>query len=122
MKKHNKHLKRVNQIIESLRAYNPEKIYLFGSWARGEGDDLSDVDLVVIKKTKTPFLLRLREAVKFLPVKIGVIDILVYTPEEFDRMSKQGNAFAEMILEEGQLIYDGQTKNRSTTMVSPGLL
>jgi len=54
-----------------------------------------------------PFLLRLQEAVKCLPVKIGGIDILVYTPEEFDRMSKQGNAFAEMILEEGQLIYGG---------------
>ena len=107
MKKHNKQLKQINQIIESLRAYNPEKIYLFGSWARGEGDDLSDVDLVVIKKTKSPFFLRLQEAVKFLPIEIGGIDILVYTPEEFHKMSKQGNAFAEMILEEGQLIYGG---------------
>ena len=107
LKKHNKQLKQLNQIIESLQAYNPEKIYLFGSWARGEGDDLSDVDLVVIKNTKAPFFMRLRDAVKFLPVKIGGIDILVYTPEEFDRMSKQGNAFAEMILEEGQLIYGG---------------
>jgi hypothetical protein len=42
-----------------------------------------------------------------LPTSLGGIDILVYTPQEFERMIKEGNAFAEMILEEGKPIYGG---------------
>ena len=39
------------------------------------------------------------------------VDILVYTPEEFIEMKREGNAFAEMIIEEGIIIYDRQTEN-----------
>lgn len=63
--------------------YGPERIYLFGSWARGEADELSDIDLVVIKPTSTPFLERLREVARLLPSQIGAVDVFVYTPEEF---------------------------------------
>jgi len=104
-----RHVKQVQRVLKALRPYDPEKIYLFGSWARGEGDELSDLDLVVIKKTKTPFLKRLREVAGLLPPDMGGIDILVYTPAEFQRMAKEGNAFAEMIIEEGELVYGGDT-------------
>lgn len=95
----------LNELIQALRSYEPEKIYLFGSWARGEEDELSDLDVVVIKKTDSPFFSRLQEVAKILPDKTAA-DVLVYTPEEFREMSEQGNAFAEMILEEGKLIYE----------------
>ncbi len=36
---------------------------------------------------------------------MGAIDILVYTPAEFEAMQQEGNAFAEMVVEEGRLIY-----------------
>lgn len=101
---------RVQTLLEALRAYEPERVYLFGSWARGEGDELSDVDLVIIKRTTTPFLERLREVAKFLPLETGGVDILVYTPEEFETMCQQGNAFAEMLAEEGQIVYERQTE------------
>ena len=39
---------RIQRLVEALRAYQPERVYLFGSWARGEEDDLSDLDVVVI--------------------------------------------------------------------------
>jgi len=38
------------------------------------------------------------------------VDILVYTPNEFAVMRREGNAFAEMIAEEARLIYDHQAK------------
>lgn len=99
---------RVRALVEALRAYEPERVYLFGSWARGEGDELSDVDLVIVKRTTTPFLERLREVAKLLPLEVGGVDVLVYTPEEFETMQRQGNAFAEMVVEEGQLVYERQ--------------
>jgi predicted nucleotidyltransferase len=46
----------MDRIVQALRSYQPERIYLFGSAARGESDELSDVDLVIIKETEDPFL------------------------------------------------------------------
>jgi predicted nucleotidyltransferase len=96
---------RVQRVVEALRAYEPDSVYLFGSWARGEADALSDLDLVIIKRTSDPFFERLREVARLLPVDAGGVDILVYTPEEFQRMREERNAFAEMIEEEGVLIH-----------------
>jgi predicted nucleotidyltransferase len=103
--------KKVRQLIKFFLPYNPERLYLFGSWARGEEDDLSDLDLVIIKQTEVPFLDRLREVASLLPAEIGGVDILVYTPDEFVVMQQNGNTFAEMITEEARLIYDRQAKN-----------
>lgn len=101
---------KLRRFLDSLRSYEPERIYLFGSWARGEQDDLSDLDIVVIKRTSLPFLERLREVAKYFPPKSGGVDVLVYTPEEFEAMRRDGNAFAEMIVEEGLLVYGDQAE------------
>jgi hypothetical protein len=71
------------------------------------------MDVVIIKDTSSPFFDRLHEISTFLPAEIGGIDILVYTPKEFARMRREGNAFVEMILEEGSLIYERKAENRS---------
>jgi predicted nucleotidyltransferase len=101
----------IQKINQALVPYQAERIYLFGSLARGEADELSDVDLVIIKRTREPFWDRLREAARLVSGAIHRgADILVYTPEEFSDMLARGNAFAEMIVEEGRLIYDRQTQ------------
>jgi len=63
---------------------------------------------VVIKRTILPFFQRLEEVAALLPRGVGGVDVLVYTPEEFEAMRRDGNAFAELIVEEGQLLYAGQ--------------
>jgi predicted nucleotidyltransferase len=93
------------RIVAALSAYQPERIYLFGSHARGEADSLSDIDLVVVKQTTLPFLERLQEVRRFLPAGLGHLDVLVYTPDELAEMQQRGNAFSELIMEEAQLIY-----------------
>lgn len=98
-------------MINALLPYQPERLYLFGSWARGEEDELSDLDVIVIKHTSSLFFDRLREVSRLLPAEIGGLDILVYTPEEFEALQTEGNAFAEMISEEARLIYDRQAKS-----------
>jgi hypothetical protein len=52
----------------------------------------------------------LGEISRLLPAEIGGLDILVYTPEEFEAMQREGNAFAEMINEEARLIYDREAE------------
>lgn len=97
-----------NAIVEALaKQYGAEKIIMFGSHARGTAKYDSDLDLVVIKKTRTPFLKRMREVGKLL-AKSGAgqpADVLVYTPEEFAALSKRWNPFFHRILKEGKIVY-----------------
>ena len=92
-------------IIEELKAYNPEKIILFGSSARGEEDEHSDIDLVIIKKTQDRFLQRLKKAALLIREPIPV-DLFVYTPEEFAQMLDEENSFAQIVIKEGKVIYE----------------
>lgn len=83
--------------------YGPvEKILLFGSHARGDADEYSDLDLIVIKKTNKQFIQRLVE-VPLLPVHA---DVFVYTPEEFERMKENENPFIMSALESAKIIYE----------------
>ncbi|MBI5411224.1 MAG: nucleotidyltransferase domain-containing protein [Nitrospirae bacterium] len=101
---------RIERLLEALRGYQPECVYLFGSAARGEADELSDLDVVVIKPTQSSFFERLQEVGRMLPAEAGPVDVLVYTPEEFAAMQREGNAFAEMVAKEGLLVYGRSAK------------
>ena len=98
---------RVRQAVEDLKRYQPRQVILFGSAARGDADEHSDLDFVVIKQTDQPFLQRLKEAALLVRVP-GSIDILVYTPDEWRLMQAQENPFAEHVLAEGRVVYEAR--------------
>lgn len=98
---------RVRQAVDDLKRYGAEKVILFGSAARGEMDEYSDLDFVVIKQTNQVFLERLKEAALVVQAP-GSIDILVYTPEEWQRMQEAESPFAERVLAEGRVVYEAQ--------------
>ena len=83
----------------------PEKIIVFGSLATGHIHEWSDIDLVIIKRTDLPFLQRLHEMRRLLHPRVG-IDILVYTPDEFEQMSQERLFFREEILDKGIVVYE----------------
>ena len=93
-------------LIEGLKRYGALKILLFGSMARGEADDMSDIDLVVVAHTNRSFTERLRDVVDYIPRGSPPADVLVYTPEEFSRMLAAGNGFIERIAAEGKVLYE----------------
>lgn len=96
---------RIEQIVSSLGEYDPERIILFGSHARRDADEYSDLDLVVIKETEERFLDRLKRVYEIMQPDFA-LDILVYTPQEFADMLEKGNPFLERVLEEGVIIYE----------------
>ncbi len=96
---------RLQKVIECIKKYKPEKIILFGSYARNEADEHSDIDFVVIKKTKKRFLKRLIEVAKLIDNDLGQVDVFVYTPQEFQRMIEMGNPFIKQVLKEGKVLY-----------------
>jgi hypothetical protein len=94
------------ELCRRLVVQGAQRIYLYGSHARGEADDDSDVDLVVIQDSGLAFFPRLRQAWACVEPDWPA-EILVYTPAEFDAMQRAGNAFAETVLEEGVLLHGG---------------
>ncbi|MGH7901037.1 MAG: nucleotidyltransferase domain-containing protein [Thermodesulfobacteriota bacterium] len=98
-------MEKMERLVECLRRYNPERIIIFGSYARGDSDEFSDIDVVVIKKTEKRFIERLIEVARCLDNDLGKVDVFVYTSEEFEDMSHSGNPFIEKVLKEGRVIY-----------------
>jgi len=97
---------RVEKVVECIKRYNPEKIIIFGSYVRGEMDEYSDLDFVVIKKTKKRFIRRLIEVAKLIDNNLGKVDVFVYTPAEFKRTIESENPFIEQVLKEGRVLYE----------------
>ncbi len=94
-------------IIEVAKTANATKAILFGSFARGTETRHSDIDIVMIKDTPERFVERPQHILPLLYDKIHgrAIDVLIYTPAEFERMSASGNKFIQRVLREGKVIY-----------------
>ena len=97
-----KRRKALKIIVEKLKD-RAEKISVFGSVARGEDGLFSDLDVLIIMHTKLPFLERLKELYTTLELPVDV-DILCYTPEEFEKIKKRG--FFKKILSEEKVLYE----------------
>ena len=100
----------VEQVVKQIMAYEPEKIILFGSYARGDQDEYSDIDLILIKKTDTRFIQRQIEALSHVSSKVR-LDPIVYTPEEFLSMIESENPFIEQVLKDAKILYEDTTGN-----------
>jgi len=88
------------------RAAHPARVILFGSYARGEADEASDLDLMVVEQgltDKANEYLRLREAVGHAGVGI---DLLLVSAQEFDRRSQVPGTAAYWAKKEGKILYD----------------
>jgi predicted nucleotidyltransferase len=83
----------------------PEKIILFGSFPAGQISEWSDLDLVLIKNTAAPFLDRIRQVLTLLQPQVGV-DMLVYTPQEFEQLACERVFVREEIAAKGKVIYE----------------
>ncbi len=93
-----------------VREVDPEQVYLFGSYARGEAGPDSDVDLLVIERE--PFgpqrprlgeITRVRLAISGFRV---AKDILLFSGEEFDYWKDSLNHIIARCRREGRLLYE----------------
>ncbi|NOH01278.1 MAG: nucleotidyltransferase domain-containing protein [Chloroflexi bacterium] len=86
--------------------FNPETIYLFGSYAWGRPKDESDVDLLVIVKTsrQKPIQRAARAQRSLRGIKVPV-DVLVKTHREFQRYVSVKASLEAQIMREGKLLY-----------------
>ena len=94
-------------LVERLRPHlaGAGRAIVFGSVARGEADDASDLDLVIVTDTQRPFLERHRDFAGLWDVWPR-LDLLVYTPAELEQMQFEGNPFIEQVLADGRVVYE----------------
>jgi hypothetical protein len=96
----------VRRLVDTLQ---PEQIYLFGSRARGDNQGDSDYDLmVIVHESDLPPHRRAQRAHHALRGIRAAADIIVSTPEEFDRFLSVPGSLAATVLREGRLLYDAR--------------
>lgn len=83
--------------------YGAKEVILFGSYARGEAHEDSDIDLLVIADTRERFFERIAAVLKLSRGLIQYIPLspIVLTPEEVEMQLKKRNQFIEEIIETG---------------------
>lgn len=91
---------------------NAERVILFGSYARGEAVEDSDVDLMIIAKSGLPRFKRSRELYKLLRPYPFAMDLVVYTPEEVENGKKSPVSFVSAVFREGKTLYVRRDSNR----------
>lgn len=94
----------IQRIVNELK---PEKIILFGSYAYGSPNPHSDVDLLVIMKTRASLKERSWAVSRLLLPRPFPVDILVKTPKEVQQAIKAEDFFLKETLTRGKVLYDG---------------
>jgi len=97
----------IEDAVERIaQQFHPVKIILFGSHARGSAGPDSDVDLLVVMNVKES---KRRQAVEIdlaLSDRTFPLDLIVVTPEEFEKYRDVVGHILYPAVREGKVLYD----------------
>ncbi len=100
-----------NEVLNEVKrrlvdGFHPEKIILFGSQARGTADNRSDVDLLVVCEVpdgRRSLTLAMDRSLWGLRL---ARDVVVLTPEEYERDRHISGTIARPVSLEGKVLYE----------------
>ena len=97
----NRRLRTIGKKIK--QEYRAERVILFGSHARGDATEDSDVDLLVVAPTKERFFERMASVRRLIrDLRDGLpVSPIVLTPVELEKRRQAGDPFVREILETG---------------------
>ena len=98
--------KTLHEVVERIvEAAKPSRVILFGSYGRGDANQDSDLDLMVIERrvdNRGEEMIRLQEAVG----NVGVgVDVLVYSEGEVEKRRDWCTSHVYWALREGRTLY-----------------
>lgn len=96
-------LDRFTQIV--VEQMQPERIIVFGSYATGDIHEWSDLDIVVVAETDLPFYDRLKQVILLVRPAVGM-DVVVYTPAEWEHLEDARLFVREEIAKKGKVVYE----------------
>lgn len=102
---------KLSEIVKRLvETYQPLRIYLFGSYARGDTGPDSDYDLMmVVPDDAPPERQRAKLAYDRLWGTGAAADVVVWTAGRFMRRSSVVTSLPATVLREGRLLYDARS-------------
>jgi uncharacterized protein len=92
-------------VARLVEAANPERIVLFGSYARGDARADSDLDFLVVESEVTDRareMVRLSRALRSLRVPV---DVLVVSRDELERYGREAGSVYWWALKEGRVLH-----------------
>jgi predicted nucleotidyltransferase len=101
----------IDSLLDDVRrrlveAAHPDKIILFGSYARGDFHEQSDLDLLVILpavQSRFDEMIRLRSVLRDIPM---AIDVVVYSVDRVNERQHLRGTMLYHALREGRVLYD----------------
>ena len=88
----------IRRVAEHIgRSTDAERVVLFGSYARGDALDNSDVDLLIVAERDLPRFKRSRRIYR-------AMDLVVYTPSEVETAQASPLSFVSTALREGRTV------------------
>ena len=85
-------LQQVKAVVEKITKQANVRVYLFGSWARGEERVTSDIDLAIEGKEASELAMQVREALEEsdIPYRVDVVNLMEASPELLANVRKEG--------------------------------
>ena len=99
----------VDVVIDAIvKDLSPKMIIIFGSVARGTADADSDLDIMVVMDSDKPYAERAAEVQMCLWKRKLLLDddVIVITPEEFERKKDDEYSFIHEIVSTGVVAYE----------------
>lgn len=102
--------KAIDQVVKQIvEKFKPQKIILFGSYARGNPRPESDVDLLVVMDTPLKEVQQAIQISQEIDYRFG-LDLIVHTPEYLAKRVKMGDWFLRDVLQEGKVLYESSSR------------
>lgn len=98
----------IKELVDKIVAeYAPDKVILFGSYAYGQPDEDSDVDLLIVKDTDMRPIDRWTHVKRLLRNRNSTVSVspMVYTPKEIEGRLAHGDFFLKDAVEKGKVLY-----------------
>jgi len=99
--------KKISEIVRRIiKGFNPERIILFGSQARGEAGPDSDADLLVVMNFTGS---KRKQALAIDLALVGVnfpVDVIVASPAEVEKYRDTLGTIIHPALREGKVVYE----------------
>jgi uncharacterized protein len=101
-------------LIEKLKSTQPEKIILFGSYAYGEPNEDSDLDILVVTgddiipssfSEKSRIYLRIAQSISDVR-SVFPIDLIVHTKAMHRKFIELNSSFSRELLTKGKILYE----------------
>ncbi|MBS7637392.1 nucleotidyltransferase domain-containing protein [Candidatus Bathyarchaeota archaeon] len=94
---------KLESFLDRVKPLKPRALILFGSYARGDFTEESDIDVILIAENLPKKLIERRSLSSLYHLK--KLMAIGYYPEEFMEELRRGNPFIHEALKEGVIIY-----------------